>query len=127
MGDIRAVWPLLHVRSIHESLRHYTERLGFEKTEQAGKGEELYWCNLERGGASFMLQQKPPDEPMAQPPAPEVTLYFVCDDVDALYTEFRATGLEIAPPSDAYYGMRQIFVPDPDGYSICFESPVPPS
>jgi hypothetical protein len=23
----------------------------------------------------------------------------------------------------ADYGMKQIFVPDPDGYTICFESP----
>ena len=23
----------------------------------------------------------------------------------------------------AYYGMKQLFVPEPNGYSICFESP----
>jgi len=33
-------------------------------------------------------------------------------------------GLKLDPPRTAYYGMNQLFVPEPNGYALCFESPV---
>ena len=52
-----------------------------------------------------------------------VGFYFICDDADGLYAEWTGRGLTLAPPTIADYGMKQLFVPEPDGYSICFESP----
>jgi len=52
-----------------------------------------------------------------------VCFYFICDDVDATYAELSARGLELEAPRVASYGMKQLFVPEPDGYAICFESP----
>ena len=39
-----------------------------------------------------------------------------------MYAELTSRGLRLDPPKVAYYGMKQLFVPEPDGYSICFES-----
>lgn len=122
-SDILQLWPLLFVRDIGASVEFYTEKLGFTLAEKAESDEgELYWCHLERGGVAFMLQQVPPDREMANPPAPEVVFYFVCDDADGLYAEFSARGVDLEPPAVTWYGMKQLSVPDPDGYEVCFES-----
>jgi len=120
---IRELWPLLLVRDVDESSHFYTSKLGFEVAGRAESEDGVYWCRLKRDGASFMLQQRAKDRDYLDSPAPNVTFYFVCDDADKLYTEFSAKGLSLSPPSLAYYGMKQLFVPDPDGYVVCFETP----
>jgi catechol 2,3-dioxygenase-like lactoylglutathione lyase family enzyme len=123
---VRQLWPLLAVRDIVRSIEFYRGRLGFALVDQAVSNGKVYWCRLERGGASIMLQQfSSLDEPI-EGRGRGVHFYFVCDDADALHAEFASRGLNLKPTSVAYYGMRQLFVPEPDGYSICFESPTPP-
>jgi hypothetical protein len=53
-----------------------------------------------------------------------VTFYFVCDDANAMYAELSSRGLKLDPPRMAHYGMNQLFVPEPNGYALCFESAV---
>ena len=69
-------------------------------------------------------------EAPARPPAPEqariaahsdVCLYFGCADVDAAYRHLRAKGIDVKTPTVAPYGMKQLYVLDPDGYNLCFQ------
>ncbi len=71
-----------------------------------------------------MLQQAKPEDGLAKVRGQGVALYFVCEDVDSIYAELLQAGLEMRPPRVADYGMKQLYVPEPDGYSICFESSV---
>jgi len=41
------------------------------------------------------------------------------DGVTAL---LRAKLPGLAPPADAPYGMRQLYLSDPDGYALCFQA-----
>jgi len=41
--------------------------------------------------------------------------------VDAIYTHVRAKGIEAKEPHVAPYGMKQLYVRDPDGFGICFQ------
>jgi catechol 2,3-dioxygenase-like lactoylglutathione lyase family enzyme len=43
--------------------------------------------------------------------------------VDAAYAHLRARGLEVQAPVVRDYGMKQVYVTDPDGYNICFQWP----
>jgi glyoxylase I family protein len=120
---LRELWPLLTVEDISRSIAFYREKLGFEVVAEASTAGATYWCRLARQGCSLMLQQsEPAEDGPAAGRGRGVTLYMLCDDVDALHAELAASGLALDPPRDAYYGMRQLFVPEPDGYSICFES-----
>lgn len=119
--------PLLWVQDIQRSVAFYVDRLGFTLSKQAGEGPELYWCEVEREGAALMLQQNDPDRPWPDPPAPTVHFYIVCEDADALHEEFGSAGLELEPPTVAWYGMNQLMVKDPDGYGLCFENPTSPT
>jgi catechol 2,3-dioxygenase-like lactoylglutathione lyase family enzyme len=123
LGVVRELWPLVLVQDIERSIAFYRDRLGFTVVGEAKTSDRVFWCRLKRGGASIMLQQA---EEVDGPPVGRgrgVGFYFICDDADGLYAEWTGRGLTLAPPTIADYGMKQLFVPEPDGYSICFESP----
>ena len=54
----------------------------------------------------------------------KTTLYFECPDVDEAHRFLIARGIAGKPPSDAPYGMRQLYIVDPDGYNLCFQQPI---
>jgi len=121
MGDsqkaavVSQLWPLLFVRELESSLSFYRDQLGFSLVGTDGKPEgEMRWCRLERGGASIMLQQEEKDNGHRATHNPKVCFYFICDDADAMHSEFLSRGLQVDPPTVAYYGMKQLFVPEPD-------------
>lgn len=122
-ANIRELWPLLVVTDIGRSLAFYRDALGFDVVQEALHDGQVYWCRLARGGSSLMLQQATEEDGPAAGRGRGVTLYFVCDDARALYEEFTTRGLVLEPPTVAPYGMKQLFVPEPDGYPLCFESP----
>jgi uncharacterized glyoxalase superfamily protein PhnB len=71
-------------------------------------------------------------EDHARPPAPDpdrvaghadMTIYFGCPDVDGAYRQLRAQGLDVEAPVIQAYGMKQLYVTDPDGFSLCFQWP----
>lgn len=116
------IWPLLIVQEIARSVEFY-RRLGFTVVGTAEADEKLFWCRLERDGACIMLQQAEDEDGPAEGRGRGVCLYLLCDDAEAVYRELSDRGLSLDPPRVAYYGMNQLYVPEPDGYSICFESP----
>ena len=119
---VRRLWPLLSVQDIERSVQFYRDQLGFALVGRADAQGKMFWCRLERGGASIMLQQAEDEDGPAEGRGRGVAFYFVCDDADAIYAELSSCGLQLDPPKVAYYGMKQLFVPEPDGYCICFES-----
>ena len=121
---VRQLWPLLSVRDINRSLQFYRDQLGFALVGDDGTPDDpMSWCRLERGGSSIMLQQRVEQSDREASWGRGVCFYFICDDVDAMFAELSARGLQLEAPRLAYYGMKQLFVPEPDGYQICFESP----
>ena len=39
------------------------------------------------------------------------------------YEHLRARQVTVEPPTVAPYGMRQLYVKDPDGFTLCFQWP----
>jgi glyoxylase I family protein len=123
VATVRQLWPLLAVTDIERSVAFYRDELGFSVAGEAESNGKLFWCRVVRGGASLMLQQADEED---GPPAQwgrGVAFYFVCDEVDALERELARAGVAHEPVSVAEYGMKQLFVREPDGYLVCFESP----
>lgn len=123
MIDIRGLCPLLQVFDLDASIRFYTELLGFTVKERASG-----WAWLVRDDTDLMLNTlfDPDEQPETPPPGyrtghGDVTIYFGCPDVAAAYEHLTAHGLEIAKPRVASYGMKQLYLEDPDGYGICFQ------
>lgn len=135
--DLRDLCPLLQVFDMVESLAFYRDIIGFEivasSPETAGpRGTNLGWVYLRLGGATLMLNTRydPEDvrpaqrDPVQVAAHDDTSLYIACADVDATYEHLRARGVAMAPPRVAYYGMKQLYLKDPDGFTVCFQCPV---
>jgi len=119
---IRGPEPLLYVTDIDRSVAFYCNQLGFALTESWRPHDKLCWCRLERGGAALMLQLACDEDGPASERGRGVVFYFLCVDANAIHAEFTAAGLPLKPPEVAFYGMNQLSVTDPDGYSLCFQN-----
>jgi glyoxylase I family protein len=129
--DLRGVSPLLQVYDMPTSVRFYRDQLGFEIVNHSPVlGEDsFHWVLLRLGGAELMLNTayesntERPSEPDVSRTAAhgDTVLYFACPDVEAAYEELRCKGVSVGKPAVAWYGMKQMNVPDPDGYLLCFQ------
>ena len=118
--------PLVMVHDMQRSVSFYCDLLGFEICSKWEPDGKLCWCRLERGGAALMLQQDCPEDGPPQGRGRGVAFFLGCQDVDQLHAELRERGLELTTPQVAFYGMKQVYFCDPDGYELCFQSPVSP-
>jgi uncharacterized glyoxalase superfamily protein PhnB len=121
---IREIVPLLFVDNIEKSVAFYCDSLGFTMTSSWRPDDKLAWCRLERGGSAIMLQQACDEDGPPSGRGRGVEFFFLCDDADVIYREFREGGLPVEPPKVAFYAMNQVFVKDPDGYALCFQNAV---
>jgi catechol 2,3-dioxygenase-like lactoylglutathione lyase family enzyme len=129
--DIRGVCPLLQVFDMPTSVRFYRDVLGFALVGNAPlrAPDEFGWCLLRYAdGTEIMLntaydygERPEAPEPMRQAGHGDVCLYIGCPDVDAAYRLLRDKGLDVKEPQVARYGMKQLYVTDPDGFGICFQ------
>jgi hypothetical protein len=71
-----------------------------------------------------MLQQAAEQDGLAVTRGRGVIFFLRCDNADVIHAEMVANGLKLEPPRVAFYGMKQLFVKDPDGYELCFQNRV---
>jgi catechol 2,3-dioxygenase-like lactoylglutathione lyase family enzyme len=128
--DVRALVPLIQVFDMPASLRFYRDLLGFEVAQSSEPGDDCGWALLRLNGVELMLNTA--FERDARPPAPDLArqaahadtgLFFSCPDVEAAHAFLTARGLAVAQPVVRDYGMRQLYLTDPDGYELCFQWP----
>ena len=127
--DVCGLAPLLQVFDMPTSIKFYCEVLGFELVSTDGKpARNCDWVLLRLNGTELMLNTA--YEAPRRPPKPDprriaahgdVGLYFGCPDVDAAYSHLRSLGVEAKEPKVAPYGMKQLYMRDPDGYELCFQ------
>ncbi|HJU64538.1 MAG TPA: VOC family protein [Gemmatimonadaceae bacterium] len=128
--EIRGMAPLFQVFDMPTSVRFYRDVLGFEVVSTSEPGEHFDWALLSRGGVKIMLNTayERDDRPSAPDPAriaahEDASLYFACEELDAAYAHLRAHNVDAEAPRVAPYGMRQLYLKDPDGYILCFQWP----
>ncbi len=129
MIDVRGMAPLFFVFDMPASLHFYCDLLGFQIVKSDAKAAPNFdWVLLSLNGVELMLNtayeapNRPPEPDTARLAAHRDTcLYFGCPDVDAAYEHLKAAGLQLRPPHVAYYGMKQIYISDPDSYLLCFQ------
>ena len=131
VGDIVAGdWHGCHPRCRADAARRGA--LGFELVETSPKlsekADDVNWAMLRLNGATLMLNTA--YEPECRPSEPDPTriaahadaaLHFGCPDVDKAYRELRTMEIDVKEPAVAPYGMKQLYLKDPDGYELCFQ------
>ena len=131
--DLNGLCPLLSVFDMPTSLRFYRDLLEFEVASTSpalGPPDDFHWVLLRGHGCELMLNtaydtgQRPDTPDRARIRAHDDTcLYFGCASADAACAALRQKGLILDDPKTAPYGMRQLYVHDPDGYNLCLQHP----
>jgi len=128
--DMEGLCPLIQVFDMTTSIRFYRDVLGFEvfSSSPPRSTDDCDWVWLKSNGTELMLNTA--YEFDSRPPAPDparlaahddTCLYIGCPDVDAAYRHLRDLGIDVKEPKIAPYGMKQIYLHDPDGFNICFQ------
>ncbi len=128
--DVRGMTPLIQVFDMARSLKFYCDVLGFSihAADDNTQAPNHNWVWLRRNDIDLMLNTAyDADE---RPPAPDThrvaahddtTLYFGVPDVDSIYAHMVNHGIKVGKPTIAHYGMKQLYLHDPDGFGICFQ------
>lgn len=109
--------PTFRVGASRDAEAFYCGKLGF-RLDAAHRGPEDDPCYLSvsRDQVALHLSSLAGEGPGWS------SARVVCDDVDALYREFTARGVEIhIAPVDQTWGAREMYVKDPDGNTLCFQ------
>ena len=129
---VQHLTPLVQVFDMKTSVAFYRDRLGFSVVETSPpRGtDDFDWALLKLDGTYLMLNTAYEEDARPSSPDParvsahaDTGLFFGCDDVDGAFATLRARGVRVDPPKVAPYGMKQLYVTDPDGYVLCFQRP----
>ena len=136
---LNSVTTNLMVIDMVRSLRFYHEVLGApmaftvdgdQNTTMPGEiGDEVVFASLRIGEAELMLQERVnllADSPAFDAdtlPSASMTLYFRVDDVDAIAGRLPTDTEVLKPLQTTWYGMREIWIRDPDGYALTIGTP----
>lgn len=116
-------------RDVKRAVAFYCDMLGFKFVDRHPDTDDYSWCMLMRGEAIVMFATPPNPETTApemreyarrlvdrmQHPGPAAT-YVRAGDVDELYARLQAAGATLIEPLwDAWWGLREFTVEDPDG------------
>ena len=109
---LKTAIPELHVSNSLPAKDFYS-RLGFECVSSWGQGDPSYMAFVRDGVRLHVTSFRDG--------AIGASVYVDVDDVDGLYAEFVAKGIQTtSPPVDQTWGTREIVVRDADGNSIRF-------
>jgi len=111
----------LQAAKYDEMLAFYTETLGFPILGRLPGTDTVF---IDIGSTTFELCRAKTDGPAEAPPVGVTHVALEVDDVDAVYNEWKAKGVEFyIEPRDAF-DIRLAFFRDPDGNAIeLFKSP----
>lgn len=129
--EINGMAPLIQVYDMPTAIRFYRDVLGFEVISQSTPGDHFDWALLQLCDIELMLNTAYEADHRPEQPDPtrvrwhdDTALFFGCPDVDAVYQHMLDHGIQLNPPITTGYGMKQLYLHDPDGYNLCFQHPV---
>ena len=138
---------ILTVRDAKATLDFYRNKLGFELEASWPDEKNPMWANLMLDGQSVMIGANLPADDIkrfcsSDPAALEhklaaaadftkhkhgvgIATYVMVPDIDAWHAKVSKKGVKFAgEPKTQFYGIREVALEDPDGYTFMFYSPV---
>ena len=121
-----ALTPNLAVKDVPESIKFYTEKLGFKltQTHPCEKDTTPVWASLTFGdNVKIMISSKESMEGEYEEVktgdgfGKGMTLYLGVNDCEKYCDQLKEKGVKLLKePSDMFYGMREFAIVDPSGY-----------
>lgn len=124
------------VRDLQVSIAFYQNILGFSIRMAVDEEKnilvtglspetKLIYAQLEKDGVEIMVQQQSSmveDLPVLSgcDIGASVSFYMIVEDIDELFQLVRGKADCIREPETTWYGMREFYIRDPDGYILGF-------
>ena len=135
---MKQLTPNLAVKDVAKSVAFYTEVLGFKlkmcvddekrPAETIEAGKHYIWANVMHGSVGMMFQQKQSFEDDLGVSVKEigasVSFYIEVEDAEALYERLKAKAVIHKALETTFYGAKEFYIKDPDGYILGFSSRV---
>ena len=123
------ITPILFVDAIEPSLEFWVGRFQFEKVAEVPEGDKLGFVILKKGDSEIMLQTRESmkkDVSAASQAMLSMTscLYIEVDSFPEALERVRGAEV-LVPQRDTFYGMREIYVREPQGQIVGFAARVP--
>jgi catechol 2,3-dioxygenase-like lactoylglutathione lyase family enzyme len=117
---LRAIEPSLTVNDIDQSLRYYSDVLGFHVADRWMDGAVLRGAMLKAGACGLGLSQDDWSKGRDRQKGQGISLWFkTAQDIDALASRIKAAGgLLVQEPKAEEWGGRSLVVDDPDGFRL---------
>jgi uncharacterized glyoxalase superfamily protein PhnB len=111
---LKSLTPMLTVPDMEEAVRFYRDTLGFAFLNRLDG-----WAALAKDSVEVMICLPNAHEPLSKPNF-SGSLYFRCDNVDALWKAFKDKATVVYPIENFFYGMREFAIRDNNGYMLQF-------
>ncbi len=138
---LKRLWTNMMVSDLHRTIAFYCETLDFEHVMSVPKNSRdilfnhdperpLAYAMLKHGDVEMMFQETEslkenvPAFDGVESTGGTLTFYFEVEDVDLMAERVKKVCPLVRDLHDTFYGMREIYVRDPDGYVLGFAQPV---
>ena len=114
--------PILVCEDVQESIRFYTQVLGFTVSGREDDIGKTGWASLNQGNVAIMLASPTylPDPIKVDGYFPQALFYFYPEDVEALHTALKEQGQNVGELTVRGYGMKEFQMIDPSGHVLVF-------
>jgi len=114
--------PMLETKNLPETIKFYTENLGFICDGIYPNNGEPCWANLKKDAVSIMFSTGSTGNCHATTEKPIMTgsLYLYPDNVDEIWEQLKDKVTIEYPIENFEYGMREFAIKDCNGYLIQF-------
>jgi len=114
--------PMLVCDDVQESIRFYTEVLGFKVDGRLDHVGRSGWASLNNGRSSLMLTSAHSAAEFRDATGrhPQALYYFYPDDVVALRDSVIAKGYACSELAVRFYRMKEFEMTDPSGHVLVF-------
>ncbi len=136
---IKKMNPNLAVADVRRTVLFYAEHFGFELVmavpesqdgveQTLAEGKIYAYALMAHGGVELAFQQAASfahDVPLAKglPVAASVSFYFEVEGIDDFYAKTKQAVKGTSDLKLAWYGMKEFYVPDNNGYILGFAEP----
>ena len=120
MQDVRLEGLTLRVENVQRSIEFYSEKLGFAVEIDKAPDFAMIRIGGPQGGTIGLLPGKQKGLSMSAEQRAGIHIELTTDDLDSLYEELKARGVEFFEPPHEEPWERSMRAHDPDGYTVEF-------
>ncbi|HCU12021.1 MAG TPA: hypothetical protein DGB72_07845 [Gemmatimonadetes bacterium] len=122
---LRQLTPVLIVEAVEPCLKFWTDRLGFEVTNQVpGPDGKLIFASVQKAGIEIMYQTRA--SVISEQPGSagelmghSVALFITVGDLDTVVKALEGAPV-VKPRHETFYGSTEIYVREPGGNTVGF-------